>query len=294
MDEHYYHFSVGRFACTAISDGNLNYSVESFFANAPLDLVQTALHQRGFPTTQITSPYTCLFINTGQHQVLIDTGAGNIGASASQIFPNLDHSTSRTGTLLLNMRASGIHPDNVDVVIITHAHPDHLGGTLNEEGDLIFANAHYFISRAEWEYWTSDTAARSAIPMAQIIRRNLEALRDRVTFIEEGREIVSGLHTIATPGHTAGHLAVSVASDGAYLLHVSDAALHPLHLEYPAWVPVFDIAPHQAIKSKQHIFDHAAEHHALVFAHHFPPFPNLGYVTKQTDGWRWEPLRSPK
>lgn len=290
MDMQYYHFRVGHFDCVAISDGRLNYSVESFFANAPLEQVQAALRQHGFPTTQITTPYTCLFVNTGDHRVLIDTGAGNIGASAPKIFPNLDHSTSVTGTLLANMRAAGFGPDDVSVVIISHAHPDHIGGTLDESGRLVFANAHYFISTLEWDYWISDAAAGSAIPMTHLIRRNLEPLRDRVTLVEDGNEIVPGIHTIATPGHTIGHLPVSVASAGEYLLHVSDAALHPLHLEHPTWVPVFDVAPDQAVISKQRIFDQAAEQQALVFAHHFAPFPNLGYVIKQTDGWRWQPL----
>jgi glyoxylase-like metal-dependent hydrolase (beta-lactamase superfamily II) len=290
MHMQYYHFRVGHFDCVAISDGSLNYSVESFFANAPREQVQAALHQHGLPTTQITTPYTCLFVNTGDHQVLIDTGAGNLSASASRIFPDLDHSTSVTGRLPANMRAAGLEPEDVSVVIITHAHPDHIGGTLDESGQLVFANAHYFISTLEWDYWTSDTAARSAIPMAHLIRRNLESLRDRVTLVEDGSEIVPGIHTLPTPGHTIGHLAVSFASAGKYLLHVSDTALHPLHLEYPTWVPVFDAAPDQAVISKQHIFDHAAERQALVFAHHFAPFPNLGHVSKQTDGWRWQPL----
>jgi glyoxylase-like metal-dependent hydrolase (beta-lactamase superfamily II) len=290
MHMQYYHFRVGHFDCVAISDGSLNYSVESFFANAPLEQVQAALDEHGLPTTQITTPYTCLFVNTGDHQVLIDTGAGNLGASASRIFPNLDHSTSVTGRLPANMRAAGLAPEDVSIVFITHAHPDHIGGTLDESGRLVFANAHYFISPHEWDYWTSDTAAGSAIPMAHLIRHNLESLRDRVTLVEGGREIVPGIHTIPTPGHSIGHLAVSFASAGEYLLHVSDAALHPLHLEYPPWVPIFDVAPDQAVISKQRIFDHAAERQALVFAHHFAPFPNLGYVIKQTDGWRWQPL----
>jgi glyoxylase-like metal-dependent hydrolase (beta-lactamase superfamily II) len=290
MNVQFYRFGVGQFDCVAISDGSLNYPVESFFANAPPEQVQSALRNRGLPTTQIPSPYTCLFIHAGDHQVLIDTGAGNLGASAAKIFPNLDHSTSITGTLPANMRAAGLRPEAVSVVIITHAHPDHVGGTLDESGQLVFANAHYFIGSLEWDYWISDAAAGSAIPMAHLIRRNLEPLRDRLTLVQDGSEILPGIHAIATPGHTIGHLAVSVASATEYLLHISDAALHPLHLEYPTWVPIFDVIPEQAILSKQRILDHAAERRALVFAHHFAPFPNLGHVLKQPQGWQWQPL----
>ena len=76
------------------------------------------------------------------------------------------------------------------------------------------------------------------------------------------------------------------------MLHVSDAVLYPLHLEYPQWTPVFDILPEQAAASKRRVFDRAAEEDALVFAHHFPPFPNLGHVRKAEQGWRWQPIET--
>lgn len=121
--------------------------------------------------------------------------------------------------------------------------------------------------------------------MVNIARRNLEPLRDRLTLIDDAAEVVPGIRTIATPGHTPGHIALSVASEGEQLLHVSDAVLYPLHLEYPGWVPVFDVSPEQAAASKRRIFDRAAEEEALVFAHHFPPFPNLGHILKKEESW---------
>jgi hypothetical protein len=73
-------------------------------------------------------------------------------------------------------------------------------------------------------------------------------------------------------------------------LHISDVVLHPLHLEHPTWLPVFDIAPEQAAVSKRRIFNQATREQTLVFAHHFPPFPNLGYVTQRGEGWQWQPI----
>jgi glyoxylase-like metal-dependent hydrolase (beta-lactamase superfamily II) len=291
MDTGSFRFEMGEFECVSVSDGALNYPPESLFANVPLEHVEEALRQLNLPTAQVMTPYTCLYIDSGEHRVLVDTGAGNLGEHAARMFPGLDHSTSVTGLLLENLRASGIEPSKIDTVIITHAHPDHVGGTLNEAGELVFSNAHYFISQDEWNFWNSDTATTKApAMMVDTAHRNLEPLKDRLTLVEDTSEIVPGVRAIATFGHTPGHIALSIASGGERLLHVSDAVLYPLHLEHLEWTPVFDILPEQASASKRRIFDLAAEETALVFAHHFPPFPNLGRVRKEEQGWRWEPI----
>lgn len=108
--------------------------------------------------------------------------------------------------------------------------------------------------------------------------------------MSDGDEIVPGIREVATPGHTPGHIALEISSDGETLLHVSDVVLHPIHLERPDWLPVFDLDPQQAAASKQRAFDMAADAGMLVFAHHFPPFPNLGHVRKLDRGWEWIPI----
>jgi glyoxylase-like metal-dependent hydrolase (beta-lactamase superfamily II) len=291
MEAGSFRFEIGEFECVSVSDGALNYPPESFFANTPLERVEKALRERNLPTAQIITPYTCLFIDTGEHRVMVDTGAGDLGAHAAQMFPGLDHSTSVTGLLLENLRAAGIEPSEIDTVIITHAHPDHVGGMLDEEERLVFSDARYFISQNEWDFWNSDNAMANAPTfMVDTARRNLDPLEDRLTFVDDTSEIVPGVRSVATFGHTPGHMALSIVSGGERLLHVSDAVLYPLHLEYAEWTPVFDMLPEQASASKRRIFDLAADENALVFAHHFPPFPNLGHVRKQAQGWRWQPI----
>jgi glyoxylase-like metal-dependent hydrolase (beta-lactamase superfamily II) len=291
MEAGSFHFEIGEFECVCVSDGALNYPPESFFANVPLERVEEALRERNLPTAQIMTPYTCLYINTGERRVLVDAGAGDLGAHAAQMFPGLDHSTSVTGLLLENLRAAGIEPSEIDTVVITHAHPDHVGGMLDEEERLVFSDARYFISQKEWDFWNSDDAMEKAPTfMVDTARRNLDPLEDRLTFVGDTSEIVPGVRAVATFGHTPGHMALSIVSGGERLLHVSDTVLYPLHLEYPEWTPVFDMLPEQASASKRHIFDLAAKENALVFSHHFPPFPNLGHVRKQEQGWRWQSI----
>jgi glyoxylase-like metal-dependent hydrolase (beta-lactamase superfamily II) len=284
---------IGEFECVSLSDGALNYPPDSFFSNTPLERVEEALRERNLPTVQVMTPYTCLFVDTGEYRVLVDAGAGDLGAHAARMFPGLDHSTSVTGLLLENLRAAGIEPSEIDTVIITHAHPDHVGGMLNEEGRLVFGDARYFISQEEWDFWNSDDAlAKAPTYMVYTTRRNLNPLEDRLTFVGDASEIVPGVRAVATFGHTPGQMALSIVSGGERLLHVSDAVLYPLHLEFPEGTPVFDMLPAQASASKRRIFDLAAEENALVFAHHFPPFPNLGHVRKEHQRWHRQLLET--
>ena len=136
MDQGYHRFKLGDYECVSLCDGSVDYPIKNFFANVPIEQVQEDLRQRNLSVEYVTTPYTYLHVDTGEHRLLVDIGAGDMRPG--------------TGNLVQSMRAAGIAPAEIDRVAITHAHPDHVGGTLDERGQLVFANAHYYISKREW------------------------------------------------------------------------------------------------------------------------------------------------
>lgn len=274
-----YRFKVGRFECIAFCDGGADYSLESMVTNAPRSDVEDYLEAHDLPTDRITTPYTYLYVNTGNRKILVDMGAGNL--------------LPTTGQLLQNMNSAGISPTDIDSIFISHAHPDHVGGALHEDGELVFKNATYFIWQKEWDFWFSEQAFDQVGETFIIFaREKLSPLKERILLIEKEKEIFPGVEVLFAPGHTPGHLVVSFKSEGEQVLYAADTALQPMHLERPDWFPVYDILPELAKVSKNRIFDLAAETKSLVMGQHFPPFPNLGHIIKQEVGWEWHPIRT--
>ena len=284
MDDGTFRFSVGSFRCTAVSDGTFPYPVGAFAENVSVEQLVQELRNQGRPTDHVATPYTCLVVDTGRHRVLVDTGMGPLPAG----FP------STTGRLFDNLRAARIEPDEIDTVFLTHGHADHIGGNM-VEGAPAFPRARYVMNRVEWEFWASaPTLAelRIADELKGFLRAwtetNLLPLRDLIVLIGGEDEVVPGIRAIAAPGHTPGHTALAIESDGELVLDLVDTVLDPLQLIHPGWVAEFDFDPAQTVATRQRLFDRAAAEQARVLCYHFP-FPGLGRVTKLDGGWQWEP-----
>ena len=287
-DTHY--FKIGNLECIAISDGTFTYTPPIFpppaaalFANAPSEQLAQALREHGIQPDQWkewTSTYVCLAIKTNDYVVLVDTGAGDLAPT--------------TGKLGQNMKAAGLSHKDIDIVITTHAHPDHIGGNTTIEGILAFTNARFVMWKDEWDFWTSERAERElgehmAVPI-NLARKNLPPTKGQLELIDHETEIVPGICAIAAPGHTPGHMALVISSGSDKLLILSDTLLHPINLEYPEWYSVFDHNPEQAVSSRRQLLNKAVVEKALIFAFHFP-FPCLGRVVQRGNAWQWLPVQ---
>jgi len=290
MSSEIYRFKVGAFECIAVSDGTHTYAPPTFpppatflFGNVPGNQLEQTLRKHNIQPehwTEWISPYICLLVNTGEHRVLVDTGAKRLG-------PN-------TGRLIQNLKAEGIGPEDIDLVIITHCHPDHISGITLDDGELAFPNARFAMWKGEWDFWTSgeadaklDEHFREAL--LSFVRKNLPPIQDRLDLIEHEREILPGIQAISAPGHTPGHMALLIASEGEQLLIIVDTVLHPIHLERPEWFATVDFAPDQVVATRRRLLHRAAVEESLVLAFHFP-FPGLGHIVKKGENWEWKPI----
>ena len=177
--------------------------------------------------------------------------------------------------------------------MISHLHPDHLGGVLDGDGNLAFPNARLVLPRADADFWSTQPAL-GELPVDDEWRMNLRAvgdllprLLDVAELIAADAEIVPGITAVPAPGHTPGHIAVDIRSNGASLLYLADVLTVPaIQLPRTDWVGPLDNWPLQSVVTRRRLLDRAAADGALVLATH-AAFPGLGRIVKDGDEhWR--------
>ena len=276
-------FTVGAIRCTVLADGYTSYPPSWIFPNTGAEDLNWARHSRHMPLGEAISPYTCLLVESGREVLLVDTGAGCGGPTS--------------GAIRARLEMAGLRPKDVDTVVLTHCHPDHIGGAVNACGRPAFPNARYVVAEAEAEFWLGPQRGLDRLrapadvqrSMSKKARECLSALRFQLEPLDGECEIVPGVRAIPAPGHTPGHLALAIQSERRRLLNVGDAAFHPLHLERPDWENGLDLAPETALRTRRELMDRAVRENMHVMAFHFP-FPCIGQVEVTAQGgWRWTP-----
>jgi glyoxylase-like metal-dependent hydrolase (beta-lactamase superfamily II) len=267
-------FRLGAFEITMLSDGYLTVPrrfLASTTDSKDLDVVLAAAGQRG---EWVPAPSNVTLVCTGSEVILIDAGAG-------------PHFMPTTGKLLDSLGLAGIERNSITKVVYTHAHPDHIWGTLDDfDDEPNFPNASYVIAAAEWNFWMSPDAA-SKLPedrqnLAAGAKRNLSRIKDRVRTVRPGEDISPGLRALDTSGHTAGHIAIEVATGPQGLLVVGDALTHPvISFEHPDWRPAADHHDADlAVATRRRLLDRLATDRTPLIGYHLP-FPGIGRVERK-------------
>ncbi len=210
-------------------------------------------------------------LRSGTDLILVDTGSGlNFQPTA--------------GKLLENLKAASIDPAAITKVVFTHAHPDHIWGTLGADATLNFPNAAYYVSAAEWDFWTDpDLLTKMPVEMGDFVKgaqRDLAAVKDKVTMVKPGDDIMTGIRVLDTAGHTPGHLSLEVTG-GDGLIITGDATTNEIvALEHPDWKFAFDAIPDLAIQNRKALLDRAATDKIKLLGYHWTS-PGIGYAEKK-------------
>jgi glyoxylase-like metal-dependent hydrolase (beta-lactamase superfamily II) len=277
-----YRFKLGGFECTVVSDGQIGLGAikADMFKGYTQERIDELLAANFIDKNNFQLDQNVLVVNTGEKLVLIDTGMG-----ARKMFG------PTSGRLLANLQAAGINPGSIDVVALSHAHPDHCWGLVGQDGKPSFPNAQIYLSQADFDFWT-DEGKLTHPALGGFVgptRETLLPLRERLVFIRGGQDVVPGVQALATPGHTVGHTSFVISSQDRTLINIADLGhQYVLVTENPRAEFAFDTDPQQAISSRLRVFDMVAAQKIPIIAYHFP-WPGLGHLGKRGDGYRYVP-----
>ncbi len=259
----YNRFKLGAFEVTALLAGTRasDKPQENFGLNATPEEFAAAAAAAFIPADKSQNFFTPTLVNTGTELILFDTGLNAEGTGAA-------------------LSAAGISPDQVDVVVLTHMHGDHIGGMLTGES-ATFANARYVAGAVEHNHWAG--AANEGFD------KNIKPFNDKITFVDDGTSVASGITAMAAFGHSPGHMVYMIESNGQRLALTADAANHYVwSLAYPEWEVRFDADKAAAAAVRKSVFGMLAADKIPFIGYHMP-FPALGYVETAGSGFRYVP-----
>ena len=277
----YFHrFIVGSAEVTVVSDGPLPLGApKGTFVGVPDDEMQKMLTDNFLSPDNIVLEQNSPIVNTGDKLVLFDTGMGT-----SQLFG------PTTGRQQKSMMEAGIKPEDIDAVVLSHAHVDHIGGIVDANGKVLFPNAQFYIAQSDFDYWTDE--GKMGSPLKDFVvhaRKNLLPVRDRLVFYKDGQEFLPGVQAMAAPGHTVGHHMFMISSGDKSFAFLGDLTHHQILLmEKPRMEFSYDADPKQAAESRVKMLTMLAANKIPVMSYHYP-WPGYGHVAKAGEGFHYYP-----
>lgn len=277
----YYRLMLGNFEVTALYDGAIDLDEKMLKDIAKRD-VQRLMARQFLKGPAVQTAVNAYLVNTGSQLILVDAGAAKLFG------PSL-------GYVADNLRAAGYAPEQVDLVLLTHLHGDHVNGLISADGQRVFANAEIWSAKADNDFWLSEAIAAQAPAEAQAffkMSRDAAApyiAAGRWRTFDSNRELVPGVATVDTRGHTPGHTSFMFESAGQRLLILGDLVHnHAVQFARPDVAFEFDVDPKQAVATRRHVFSRAAKERLMVAGMHLP-FPGIGHVRKEQKGYAWVP-----
>lgn len=276
----HWRYKVGSFEMTVIADSEafIDGPFPLIGANATEDDVRRLMRDNLLPETKYQPGFTPTVVNTGRELVLFDTGNGENG-----FVPR-----PAGGWLAQELTPAGIKREDIDIVVLSHGHPDHVGG-LMEGGKPLFPNARYCIGAIEYDFWAPEGKHTGDLEkFAAVFRANTKTVADRFTFLKPGDDVVTGIRAVEAYGHTPGHLNFLIESDGKAIYFWGDCAHHQVaSLARPDWHCVFDVDAEQGATTRKRIYGRLAADRIPVIGYHMP-FPSVGYVERAGQAsYRW-------
>ena len=279
----HYRFQVGDIAATVISDVVIGGPPRVYAGDAPEAELADVLRRAFLPTDFMTLNLNTLLLEIGGRRVLLEAGAGGtMGPNGGRVFDHLG--------------AIGLSADDIDVVVISHTHPDHVGNLRAADGGRAFPRATIMAPRADWAFFVENDPDLSYMPVppefrqrfAANIKQSVQPVAEGIELYEAGAELLPGLTTIAASGHTPGMAAFLVHSGDDQLLLTADLAYHPVVNIDRLWRPGPDRDQEASAAERRRIFDQAAADRMLVLGFHYP-FPGLGRILRTDTGYAWVP-----
>src|SRR3984893_13959420 len=279
----FYRMKVGDLEVTALFDGLGVFNAHWLKGKrATIDGVVKALHE---DPHMLDGAETGFLVNTGKQLILVDAGAGTwFGGGA-------------LGRLGGSLRSAGYTPEEVDLVLVTHLHSDHVGGLTTQDGQRVFPNAEVYVAKAESDFWLSPEIAAKAPKDAQPFFQSAQAIA--APYIKAGKwhtfsgseSIVDGMQLVPLPGHTPGHTGYEFSSNGQKILFWGDIVhAQRVQLQHPEVTVVFDIDQTAAAATRHQLLPRLAREDVLIAAPHTSFFPPLGRLRKEGSGYSWVPV----